>query len=94
MNAMVFLLAGIIGIGVETAEQLVHEILFRDLRDRKAVGAPHRDNGPEGRAEDRREPGDREPGRHDGERQRGQEGAAGERAATISVRDRPRILAV
>ena len=37
MNAMVFLLAGIIGIGVETAEQLVHEILFRDLRDRKAV---------------------------------------------------------
>src|SRR5215471_13784110 len=37
MNAMVFLLAGIIGFGVETAEQLVHEILFRDLRDRKAV---------------------------------------------------------
>jgi transposase len=37
MNAMVFLLAGIIGIGVETAEQLAHEILFRDLRDRKAV---------------------------------------------------------
>jgi transposase len=37
MNAMVFLLVGIIGFGVETAEQLVHEILFRDLRDRKAV---------------------------------------------------------
>jgi len=37
MNAMVFLLVQIIGFGVETAEQLVHEILFRDLRDRKAV---------------------------------------------------------
>jgi transposase len=37
MNAMVFLLVRIIGFGVETAEQLVHEILFRDLRDRKAV---------------------------------------------------------
>jgi transposase len=30
MNAMVFLLVRIIGFGVETAEQLVHEILFRD----------------------------------------------------------------
>ena len=37
MNAMVSLLVQIIGFGVETAEQLVHEILFRDLRDRKAV---------------------------------------------------------
>ena len=36
-NDMVFLLARIIGLGVETAEQLVHEMLFRDLRDRKAV---------------------------------------------------------
>ena len=36
-NAMVFLLARIIGPGVETAEQLVHEILSRNLRDRKAV---------------------------------------------------------
>jgi transposase len=36
-NAMVFLLVRIIGLGVETAEQLVHEILFRNLRDRKAV---------------------------------------------------------
>ena len=36
-NAMVFLLARIIGLGVETAEQLVHEILSRNLRDRKAV---------------------------------------------------------
>ena len=37
MNAMVFLLVRIIGMGVETAEQLVHEMLFRNLRDRKAV---------------------------------------------------------
>jgi transposase len=34
---MVFLLVRIIGLGVETAEQLVHEILSRKLRDRKAV---------------------------------------------------------
>jgi transposase len=30
----------IVGLGVETAEQLVHEILSRKLRDRKAV-APY-----------------------------------------------------
>jgi transposase len=36
-NAMVFLLVRIIGLGVETAEQLVREILSRKLRDRKAV---------------------------------------------------------
>ena len=36
-NAMVFLLVRIIGLSVETAEQLVHEILSRNLRDRKAV---------------------------------------------------------
>lgn len=36
-NAMVFLLVRIIGFGVETAEQLVHEILSRNLRDRKAL---------------------------------------------------------
>ena len=36
-NAMVFLLVRIIGLGIETAEQLVHEILSRKLRDRKAV---------------------------------------------------------
>jgi transposase len=36
-NAMVFLLVRIIGLGLETAEQLVHEILSRHLRDRKAV---------------------------------------------------------
>jgi transposase len=37
LNAMVSLLVQIIGLGVETAEQLVHEILSRNLRDRKAV---------------------------------------------------------
>ena len=37
LNAMVFLLVRIIGLGIETAEQLVHEILSRNLRDRKAV---------------------------------------------------------
>jgi transposase len=36
-NKMVFLLTRIYGLGVETAEQLVHEILFREFRDRKAV---------------------------------------------------------
>jgi len=36
-NAMVFLLVRIIGLGVETAEQLVREILSRNLRNRKAV---------------------------------------------------------
>jgi transposase len=36
-NAMVFLLVRIIGLGMETAEQLVREVLSRPLRDRKAV---------------------------------------------------------
>ena len=36
-HAMVRLLARIIGIGVETADMLVHEILSRGLRDRRAV---------------------------------------------------------
>jgi len=36
-NAMVFLLVRIIGFGIETAEQLVREILSRNLRNRKAV---------------------------------------------------------
>jgi len=34
---MVRLLARVIGIGIETADMLVHEILSRNLRDRKAV---------------------------------------------------------
>jgi transposase len=36
-HAMILLLARIIGVGVETADMLVHEILSRNLRDRKAV---------------------------------------------------------
>jgi transposase len=36
-NAMVRMLARVIGVGVETADMLVHEILSRNLRDRKAV---------------------------------------------------------
>ena len=34
---MVRLLARVIGVGIETADMLVHEILSRNLRDRKAV---------------------------------------------------------
>ena len=36
-NAMVRLLARVIGVGVETADMLVHEVLSRNLRDRRAV---------------------------------------------------------
>ena len=36
-NAMVRLLAQVVGVGLETAEMLVHEVLSRDLRDRRAV---------------------------------------------------------
>lgn len=36
-NPMVRLLAQVVGIGVETADMLVHEVLARDLRDRRAV---------------------------------------------------------
>ena len=57
-HAMVRLLAQVIGVGIETADMLVHEILSRTLRDRKAVaryagltgapdesGARHREKG-------------------------------------------------
>ena len=37
-NAMVLLLARVIGIGIETADMLVQEVLSRNLRDRRAVG--------------------------------------------------------
>jgi len=37
-NKMVRLLARVVGIGIETADLLVHEILLRALRDRRAVG--------------------------------------------------------
>jgi len=36
-NAMVRLVASIVGMGVETADMLVREVLSRDLRDRRAV---------------------------------------------------------
>ena len=36
-NAMVRLLASIVGVGVETADMLVQEMLSRNLRDRRAV---------------------------------------------------------
>jgi transposase len=36
-QAMVLLLARVIGVGIETADMLVHEILSRQLRDKKAV---------------------------------------------------------
>jgi transposase len=36
-NAMVRLLARVVGVGVETADMLVHEVLSRNLRDRRAV---------------------------------------------------------
>ena len=36
-NAMVCLLARVVGIGIETADMLVHEVLSRNLRDRRAV---------------------------------------------------------
>ncbi len=36
-NAMIVLLARVIGVGIETADMLVHEVLSRNLRDRRAV---------------------------------------------------------
>ena len=36
-HAMVRLLARVIGVGIETADMLAHEVLSRDLRDRRAV---------------------------------------------------------
>ncbi|HEX6014587.1 MAG TPA: transposase, partial [Geminicoccaceae bacterium] len=36
-HAMIRLLARVIGVGIETAGMLAHEVLARDLRDRRAV---------------------------------------------------------
>jgi transposase len=36
-HALVRLLARIVGVGVETADMLVHEVLSRPIRDRRAV---------------------------------------------------------
>ncbi len=44
-HAMVRLLARVIGIGIETADLLVHEVLLRNMRDRRAVGALRRADG-------------------------------------------------
>src|SRR4051812_16740164 len=41
-NAMVRLLAQVVGIGLETADMLVHEVLSRNLRDRRAGGRSSR----------------------------------------------------
>jgi transposase len=40
-HAMVRLLSRVIGIGIETADMLVREVLSRNLRDRRAVGRAH-----------------------------------------------------
>lgn len=58
-NAMVLLLARVVGVGIKTADMLVHEVLSRQLRDRRAVpryagltgspdesGAKRREKGP------------------------------------------------
>jgi transposase len=37
-NVMVRLLARVVGIGIDTADLLVHEMLLRPMRDRRAVG--------------------------------------------------------
>lgn len=37
-QAMVQMLARVLGVGVETADMLVHEVLYRNLRDERAVG--------------------------------------------------------
>jgi transposase len=36
-HAMVLLLARVIGVGIETADMLVHEVLSRNMRDRRAI---------------------------------------------------------
>src|SRR6202000_444793 len=36
-HAMVPLLARVLGVGIETADMLVHEVLSRNLRDRRAI---------------------------------------------------------
>src|SRR6266513_160565 len=49
-HAMVRLLARIVGVGVETADLLVHEVLSRPMRDRRAVArgaCPRAGQGPD-----------------------------------------------
>jgi len=49
-NAMVHLLARVVGVGVETADMLVQEVFSRNLRDRKAVARYAGLTGPRTRA--------------------------------------------
>ena len=65
LNMMVLLVARVLGMGIETADMLVHEVLSRDLRDRRAVaryagltGAPD-ETGPGGGRKVWREPATR-----------------------------------
>ena len=45
-HAMVRLLARVMGIGIETADMLVQEVLSRNLRDRRAVARREREEAP------------------------------------------------
>ena len=49
-HAMVRQLARVVGVGIETADMLVHEVLSRPMRDRKAVArraCPRAGQGPD-----------------------------------------------
>ena len=62
-HAMVRLLARVMGIGIETADMLVQEVLSRNLRDRRAVARYAGLTGsPDERGKKRREKGWRDPG--------------------------------
>jgi transposase len=58
-HPMILLLARVIGIGIETADMLVQEVLSRKLRDRRAVA---RYGGLTGSPEKRRPPARKGPG--------------------------------
>jgi transposase len=62
-HALARLLARIVGVGVETADKLLHEVLSRPMRDRRAVaryagltGSPD-ESGAQGREQGLAEPG-------------------------------------
>src|SRR5271156_1966547 len=91
-HAMVRLLARIVGVGVETADMLVHEVLSRPMRDRRAVaryagltGAPdERCEAARTRArQSRQRPG---PPRHDSTRLALSDVSEGERAGIVVPR--------
>jgi transposase len=70
-NAMVLLLARVVGIGVETADMLVQEVLSRHMRDRRAVaryagltGSPD-ESGAKRREKGLARSGNARPARHD-----------------------------